>query len=465
MSNVSNLRKISIRGKFRLLLSYLSRYYKVLWLVLLLVMTLQRLIDVVLNWQSAKGAEYFWIAQGIAAGHGFSIDADHRWFFMNPGLSYPTDQYYPTAIEEPIYPHFMAFALRTFGEHGKLAILIFQVIALLATCIVVYHLGRKVFNGFVGIVASSILIIYPSVDSLATGILGLPILAGLIISLSALAIIWCLEKVSVFRGIILGLLLGLFSLTYSVPMLLIPLSVLSIVFSVKHFPIVIRSKTALAVILTAFLVISPWTYRNYQVFGHLVPVRTGMGLNFHHGNPILAGTFTPGNYACSDTFGSLWQAKNAREAVVLSKQGKKYTHPIFQRSYDCLEKEVPEGYENFNEVERDKVYMQKSVEFILAEPQTFMALAWNKILALYEGWGLLNKKIAILAFMGALLAIRNPQARVLIMMIGIFSVPYTLAVSWWYRYRYPIEPILIVLASYVLVFIAIKLKQIFIHAR
>ena len=463
MSNLSSVRKISIPHKLKSLFSYLSRYSILLWLIFLLVMTGLRLSDVVRNWQSARGAEYFWIAQGIAAGHGFSIDADHRWFFMNPELSYPTDEYYPTAIEEPIYPHLMAFALRTFGDRGQLAILVFQVIALFCTCIIVYYLSRKVFNAQVGILASSILIIYPAVNSLQKA-LGVHMFAGLILSLSALAIIWCLEKISVLRGIILGLLLGLFSLTYSVPMLLIPFSALLVLVSARSLRLLMgNTKTALAIVLTACLVISPWTYRNYQVFGHFVPVRTGMGLNFHHGNPILAGTFTPGNYACAETLGSLWQAKNAREAVLLSKQGSKYTQPIFQRSYDCLEQEVPEGYENFNEVERDKVYMQKSLEFIFAEPQTFMALAYNKLLGLYAGWRPSQTRIAILAFMGALLALKNRQARVLVMMVLIFSVPYTLAVSWWYRYRYPIEPILLILASYVLVFMATKLKQILIN--
>ena len=464
MTNFSIFKKFLASYKLKSLISYLSRYSIFLWLAYLLIITGFRLSYVIRNWQNAKGAEYFWIAQGIAAGQGFSIDADHRWFFMNPELSYPTDEYFSTAIEEPIYPYIMAFALRTFGEHGKLAILVFQIIALLATCIVVYYLGRKVFSAWVGILASSMLISYSAIDHLAQENFGLPILAGLIISLSCLVIIWCLQKASVFRGIILGLLLGLFALTYSVAMLFIPLSVLLVLFSPRLFQVV-KGKTALAIILTACLTISPWTYRNYQVFGHFVPVRTGMGLNFHHGNPILAGTITGGNYACSNTFGSLWQASNAREAILLSKQGSKYTHPIFQRSYDCLEQEVPDGYENFNEVERDKVYMQKSVEFILAEPQTFIALAYNKFLGLYEGWSPSPKKIAILAFMGSLLAIRKPKARILVMMIAIFSVPYSLAVSWWYRYRYPIEPILLILASYVLVFITTKLKQIVTQSR
>lgn len=464
MSNFSVFEKISLPGRYTRFLSYLSRYSLFLWLAYLLIVTGSRLSYVVRHWEDASGAEYFWIARGIATGHGFSIDADHRWLFMNPELTYPTDEYYPTAIEEPVYPHVMAFFLSTFGDYGELGILVFQVLALLATCIVVYFLGRKVFGVGVGMLASSLLITYSAVDTVAQERFGLAIPAGLVLALATLLIIWILEKVSLYRGIIVGLLMGLFALTYSVAMLFIPLAVVLVFFSAR-LSLAVRTKSAVAIALSACLVISPWAYRNYQVFGHLVPVRTGMGLNFHHGNPILAGTFTSGDRACSDTFGSLWSAKNAREAVLLSKNGSKYTHPIFQRSYDCLERDVPEGYSSFNEVERDKVYMQKSVEFILNEPHTFMALASNKLIALYEGWRPSQTRISILALMGALLAIKNNKARILVMSVVLFSLPYTLAVSWWYRYRYPIEPILLILASYVLVFIVTKLKQIAISSR
>ena len=42
----------------------------------------------------------------------------------------------------------------------------------------------------------------------------------------------------------------------------------------------------------------PWSVRNYQVFGELVPIRMGFGLILMSGNPILGQTIAPDKGGC-----------------------------------------------------------------------------------------------------------------------------------------------------------------------
>ena len=58
--------------------------------------------------------------------------------------------------------------------------------------------------------------------------------------------------------------------------------------------------------------------------------------------------------------------------------------------------------------------------------------------------------IAVLAALGALFAVRRPSARILAVMVLGYSIPYAIGVPYFDRYRYPIEPLLLLFASYAL---------------
>jgi uncharacterized membrane protein len=81
-------------------------------------------------------------------------------------------------------------------------------------------------------------------------------------------------------------------------------------------------------------------------------------------------------------------------------------------------------------------------------------LAYYKFIAFFSGWSRSQGLVGLLAFAGALISFRNQQARVITLLALTFSIPYVIAVQWFYRYRYPIEPVLLILASYVVIFVA-----------
>ena len=130
------------------MLFYLRRHFRLIALIILLLGTAMRLWDVFHGWSSISGGEPFLVAQSLAGGHGFSASSNHRWMFKD---------------FVPVYPGLMAIAFVIFGAvQGKLAILVFQVTALALTSVVVYYLGKRLFSSQTGILAASILAMWPS---------------------------------------------------------------------------------------------------------------------------------------------------------------------------------------------------------------------------------------------------------------------------------------------------------------
>lgn len=438
---------------------YLPRYIMLIWILFLLLTTTVGILNVLGSWHAAHGGEYLWVAQSIAKGHGYSIDANHRWMFIQPGNSGATadpDAHFSTAIVEPVYTLMLASAFILFGEKGQLLVLLLQVIAYSLTIVLVVYLGRKIFNLETGLLAGSILAIWPTKRFIAEGVLAPSAFVGFLIVATACLLLLCLDKVSVRRGVVLGLTLGIASLTLVSTLLLIPISILLVLVATRPLSPV-AWKTSAAILLAASVIILPWTVRNYLVFNEFVPVRTGSGLNLHQGNPILAATFTPGAYACTDSLGPIWKAENALDALLLSQNSGEKQRAIYRRGYDCIEQKAPEGYSHFNEAQRDKVYMAEVLNFIISEPWTFTTLGFSRFLTFFGSLGGRGGALVVLlALLGAIAARRNRQSLVLILVILAFSFPYIFAVQWFYRYRYPIEPMLLLLGSYPLVLVVKK---------
>src|SRR5690606_11176618 len=100
--------------------------------------TAVHVVDLAGSWRGAEGAEYENIALSIAAGNGFSLNESDRWFwvdFVRDESEYDRTRYYPTAIEEPVYPFLLGYSLKIFGEAGAFVVLLLQLLAWAATCV------------------------------------------------------------------------------------------------------------------------------------------------------------------------------------------------------------------------------------------------------------------------------------------------------------------------------------------
>ena len=64
-------------------------------------------------------------------------------------------------ITPPLYPLFLSFIYLIFGKENYLAAVIIQSLFGASTCVLIYLIGRKIFNTGVGILSSLYFAIYP----------------------------------------------------------------------------------------------------------------------------------------------------------------------------------------------------------------------------------------------------------------------------------------------------------------
>jgi len=405
------------------------------------------------TWDTARGAEYEDIARSIAVGQGFSMNESDRWYwydFSRDESEYSTDVYFPTAIEEPLYPLLLGTSFRLFGEVGAFPVLLLQLIAWLATCVLVYSVGRRALGRAAGLMAAAGLAMYSEGAWLATGYFGPGPFGGLFIMAIAYAAIRTRPEPNFRFDLLLGTLLGVAFLTIASSQVFIPVVVAFVIF-VRGWNRGRSWVSAGIIVVCVMAVISPWTIRNWQTFGEFVPVRTGSGLAMHQGNPILAASFHSSSQACTDTLGPIWSATGPRDAVRQVRFDQEKEMAMYKRSFECVAERAPENYKLYNEIQRDRFYFSEAMDFIKSEPLVFAELAFHKYLAVFNGTRLQHAIVGWLALFGALLALKNKEGVMLVLMVGAFIGPYALVAPGGFRYRYPIEPLLILSAMHFMV--------------
>lgn len=428
----------------------LLKRFLFIWLVIILIATLLNLFGLINNWKNVKGNEYYWIAESIEKGHGFSyafclrcVPIDNTSNIANQR----NEKYYKTAHEEPVYPYLLGITFKVLGEYGHLVILVFQVLALFFTSIIVYFLARKIFDAPTGMLAGIAIALMPSANNLVFSFNPVTF-AGLLIAITTHLIFWCNNKKTILSGIILGLTLGLTSLLYAPTLLFIPISILFILTS-KNVGSSYTLKTVIAVFASAIMVLSVWTTRNYIVFGQIIPVKTGFGFAVHESNIPLA------KWANLESCSGLrCKVMKAREAIIYYLNDKN-KRDMYRVSDKIIQLDAPKGYELFNEAERNSLYLKRTIEFVLSHPIDFLSLTLNRVHRFFF-MGKITSLISLLFFISAIILFKRKDVRLLLLLILAYGIPYFFAVTWWYRYRYPIEPLFIVLACYLPVFIFSK---------
>lgn len=222
---------------------------------------------------TADSRVYDEIAWNMASGKGFS--------YFKEGKFIRTAQ-----IVGPLYPILLSLTYR-WGGHRPEPMRLLQCLLGVVLCWALYQLGRSLFHPTAGILAAGIGAVYPLMVRysyfggpafLLTENLSLPLLA-----LSTLALIQVSRRPSLFSQTIAGLLLGLTVLTRAT-MLIFPLALLIWLAALRQWPWRKVLFVWIGVTLTMFLTIAPWTWRNFQVFHRFVPISTHGGANFWYSN-------------------------------------------------------------------------------------------------------------------------------------------------------------------------------------
>jgi len=283
------------------LIHALSGRLAVAWLMVLFV--LPRILVAMMDVAPVSDALwYFSRARGVAAGLGYSEDG------------------VPTAYWPPGWPLALSGLFLVFG--ASIAVVkIFNLLCATLTAWLTLDLGRRLFQSEVaGRTALLLLAVYPN----SIGYVPLA-LTEVFYTTLLLAGTWLLVAArSPTRMAVAGLAFGFSMLVKAQSLLVVPM-----IFAidglregakVRHLAGALLRCTA--VLTLAIAVVAPWTWRNFQLFGELVPVSTNGGMTLLTGNnPSARGGYTENDPLVTTLSRSVaTQLKDDREAGARARQ-------------------------------------------------------------------------------------------------------------------------------------------------
>jgi 4-amino-4-deoxy-L-arabinose transferase-like glycosyltransferase len=371
----------------------------------------------------SDASEYDSYAWNLAQGRGFSG--------ISPDVIKPDGQLleHPTAYRAPGTSVLWAGLYSIFG-HRYSVVRISQCVLGALTILLIYGIGRKCFGETVALLAAAIYAVWPAALLYSSQLQSEPLYTFLFCCFILISLQFA-ERPSWPRSAAAGILLGLAMLTRGNAVLMVALIVPWSVWQFRRTPrLVVRG---LAISLLAFVMLVPWTIRNYGIFHSFIPFETG-------GGDVLLGSYN---------------------RVIAS-------DPLYYGYWIYPTSDLPEYRDQItapnNELIRDHVETQLAIKWIRNHPETWWYLAesrfrrsWTPVLQsqspkLYRvgtllSWGPILVLFALGFFPSAIYFLRtnNPGW---ILHLGVFHFVLTAIVFWGSsRFRYPVEGLCIILAS------------------
>jgi len=393
-------------------------------------------------WQ--YGHEMGQIADSLAMGNGFSWPELYTQTHIAMGNGFSWPELYdhaqgPTAWVPPIYPFIMAAAFKGFGifsQEAAMVLLFFQTILSCLSCILLYFLGKRLYNAQVGLFAAFLLAVYPPAIHFAALKIWATSLSTFCLLLVILMFLRQADHPHMKGGARLGILLGFTALVNPVIMGTYPFAFAWLCLKADGDRRTV-TKTMAAILIALFLTISPWLVRNYIVFDQFVFIKSNLGNELFLGN---------NQYATGH-----WSYKHPAGAEILTEAEKEY----LKRS---------------DEGTRNTFLFRKAITFIVENPLRFAQLTmtrfahyWTDMFRHINGWrrktGLITYlTVLTLAVAGLLLnKVRKRDVHLVLLFLLTFPLPYYFTVVGIFRYRFPIEPLLMVFAGYTMYWCAYRI--------
>jgi 4-amino-4-deoxy-L-arabinose transferase-like glycosyltransferase len=357
------------------------------------------------------------IARSIVHGQGFGSPTD-----LNTG---------PTAWAAPFYPYVIASAFKLFGLYTRaaaFAMLAFNSFFASLTCWTIYLIGTRVYNEQVGRASAWTWALFPYVIYWPVRIIWEVSLSTFLLSLALWLTIRMADSARRRDWIIYGLLWGLILLTNTTLVILLPFFLAWIIYRAPQFSR--QYSGAVLMLLVTALCITPWTIRNYQVFGRFIFIRDNLPLELRASN-------------------------NEQSSGLCTRNEHPGNDPVAMRRFQELgeirfmdtEKAQFRDFVGNNSGKFLMFTLKRIWYFWAAPPQTV-------IVAGYEMWVARHVEFlleAVFAFGGLIFTLwrRNPYGWLLAPFLFVYPLPYYL-VNPFQRYKHPIESVMLILIVYVL---------------
>lgn len=336
----------------------------------------------------------------------------------------------------PLYAYFLAVLYQIYN-YDLSQVIVTQFFLGSINCVIIYYLGKRLFNENVGIIAASIATFYGFFIFMEGQILKSS-LSYLLSSLAFLSFLICLEKQGILWCVV-GMLIGLTSLVIPNFMIFVPLLYATVIresVSKKTITAMLAFSIGLAII------VAPVAIRNYYIGGDWVLISYNGGVNFFLGTD-------------KETDGGL-KRSNLIEQVPIKEESS--TVSFAEKS---LRKKLrPSEVSNFWHNRAVRIIKEDPMGYIkLLIRKTYRFWNWRELpdnLDFYyfkEKYRILNipllnfGMIAPLAFLGMWFSRKQSKRLIPAYAFIIFFTISVIPFSVYGRYRMPIVPILMCFAA------------------
>lgn len=347
----------------------------------------------------------------------------------------------PTGAVLPVYPLFLAAIYYIFG-HSFVAVRIAQTLISCLSCILIFFIAKNLFNRTTALFSGLLLSISPAMVYLTGALMNESLFIFLLMITVCFAMRFKkrgLQKDNIFFAISLAICI----LTKEI---MLPFVFFSVIW---YLSICESFKKALISLFMSILIIIflflPWTIRNHKIYGDFAPTLTMAGGALWEGNhPSAKGYHVPPQ-------DKDWQAiglKNPRNPIWGSEDG-------------------------LTEAERRKLYTKHILDWLIKHPKHFLKLIPIKFIYF---WGPITQAtnetakrftlvysifysiILVLAILGIAFSRKKIKELLLIYLLFIYFTIVACATVVITRFRLPLEPFYIMLASYSLLKVFLRLK-------
>lgn len=367
------------------------------------------------------GLEALMVAHSLATGHGFAHGFPH----------YP----FVTGWVAPVYPWLLAYGEILFGLREHKLLIFGQAINIICsalTCYPIYYLGKKLLGAKLGLASAWLWAFLPGAILMPIAWIWDQSLSALILACLLCYTYWLRESSSPLHWSAYGLLWSVAALTNPTLCILLPFLGMWLWFQ-RHKNSLPSAALLARAALFFVLAVLPWTIRNYFELGGLTFIKSNFGVE-------------------------LWLGNNPDVKYVYTSQH----HPMEDyREYKLLVLT--------NETVYSHLKQRDAIAFIRNNPKTFMILCSHRFVDTWAGvfdsfltsymkslqlrriFVLSTAIFSLLGFAGLFLALRTKPLEFLPLAfcVLLFPIPYYVTHSS-LRYRHPIDPVLTILAVFVI---------------
>ena len=197
------------------------------------------------------------------------------------GRGYLDEEGNPDSYFNPGYPCLLAGCRLLTGD-SLLSVKIAHIVLDVATAVALSWLLARACSALTALFFTTAFALHPLLLHLGNNVDDEPLLIFLVVA-SFVALSRAIDRPSTWRFAIAGFFLGLAIFTKTTPIFL-PYVVTGVMFLVTRKMQAIRVTHWLAYLLASIIVLLPWAYRNYVVFGHFSFSTRGIGTNLWWGS-------------------------------------------------------------------------------------------------------------------------------------------------------------------------------------